>query len=77
MRWAACVLAVVAACGDSPASPRDAGAGDARSIDASTDAAPIDGPGGAATTSCLDRQNELVPRPPTAGVPCELVPPGR
>lgn len=32
-------------------------------------------PEGGATSACLDRPTDL-PRPPTAGLPCELLPPG-
>lgn len=36
---------------------------------------PLSTPDGGATGACLDLPTDL-PRPPTAGLPCELLPPG-
>lgn len=55
-----------AACGDNKEAPADAGTEDAPAI--------VDAPAGA-LTSCVDRPTDL-PRPPTGGLSCDMLPPG-
>lgn len=79
MKWVVLLLALgVAACGGNSGtnnSPKDAGAGSDASMpppDAGADAA------GNPFASCIDRPDQadtMVPRPPTAGLPCDLIPP--
>jgi hypothetical protein len=76
MKWLLplCLALGLAACGDQnhPGQTRDAG----------SDGTMTDAGGGSDASnpfaSCLDRPDQadsLVPRPPTAGVPCDLIPP--
>ena len=74
----ACVL-VLSACGDNKdgSSRDDAGPGSDggnQLADAGIDT-PSDGPH--QLTGCSDMTTSLIPRPPTDGLPCDLVPPGQ
>jgi hypothetical protein len=79
MKWLLALALGVAACGGGSGNnnpPRDAGTGS----DAGTpvpDAGAPDAAGGP-FASCLDRPDQadtMVPRPPTAGLSCDLIPP--
>jgi hypothetical protein len=56
--------------GDVPQSNQDSGA-----VDGGVDVATEGPDGGTKLTSCLDMPTDL-PRPPSGGLPCELIPPG-
>lgn len=43
--------------------------------DAGSPDGPVDAAQATTVSSCLDRPDEL-PRPPTEGLPCDLIPPG-
>jgi hypothetical protein len=82
MKWVFLLALGVAACGGNTSNngndnPKDAGAGSGSDAsppmqDAGTDAAT------SPFASCIDRPDQadsLVQRPPTAGLPCDLIPP--
>jgi hypothetical protein len=61
-------LGFLFACGDNSSAQSDA-------APPPPDAAPPDTGGALTLSSCLDRPNEL-PRPPSKGLTCDLLPPG-
>lgn len=68
--------ACVSACDDDPSSPVvDAGSDAPAGQDAPGPDAAVDLPAPPAAASCLDRP-DVLPRPPTGQLPCDLIPPG-
>jgi hypothetical protein len=75
-------LALGGACGRSkPVAPRDGGSGGATGATGGTGGGPapdagmeVAAPADGNLAPCLERPGEL-PRPPSGGLPCELIPP--